>query len=77
MSVIVDQTSNFLSRPVDVSKYGAILAATQKNAGISGLGIVIVREDLLGKAMTVTPSVFDFDVLNRNKSLYNTPPTYS
>lgn len=75
--IVADMTSNFLTRPVNVANFGAIIAGTQKNAGISGLAIVIVREDLVGKAMSVCPSILDFGVLAKNKSLYNTPPTYS
>lgn len=77
MPVVVDMTSNFCTRPVDVANYGVIIAGTQKNVGISGLAVVIVREDLIGSAMSVCPSVLDYKVLNANRSLYNTPPTYA
>ena len=77
MPIVFDMTSNFLTRPVDVTNYGAIIAGTQKNAGVAGLAIVIVRDDLIGKAMTICPSIMDFKVLKANQSLYNTPPTYS
>jgi phosphoserine aminotransferase len=66
-----------LSRPVDVSKYGLIYAGSQKNIGPAGLTIVIVRDDLLGKALPITPSAFDYKQQAENDSMYNTPATYS
>ena len=77
MPIVVDMTSNFLTRPVDVSNYGAIIAGTQKNAGVAGLAMVIVREDLVGNPMNICPSILDFKIMSANNSLYNTPPTYS
>lgn len=77
MPVVIDMTSNFCTRPVNVSNYGVIIAGTQKNVGISGLAIVIVREDLIGNPMTICPSVLDYKVLNAARSLYNTPPTFA
>ncbi|OTF70104.1 phosphoserine aminotransferase-like protein [Euroglyphus maynei] len=76
MPVAIDMTSNFVSRPVDVSNYGIIIAGTQKNAGIAGLAIVIVRDDLIGKPMSICPTILDYTILNKMKSLYNTPPCY-
>lgn len=73
--VACDMTSDFLTKPVDVSKFGCIVAGTQKNAGIAGLAVVIVREDLI-TPMDVCPSILDFKVMAENKSLYNTPPCY-
>jgi phosphoserine aminotransferase len=75
--LVADMSSNILSRPVDVSKYGLIYAGAQKNIGPAGLTIVIVREDLLGQALPVTPSAFDFKTVADNDSMYNTPPTYA
>lgn len=75
--LVSDMTSNFLSRPVDVSKFGVIIAGSQKNIGPAGLVIVIVREDLIGKAGTQVPSMYDYAVQNKEKSLYNTPPTFT
>lgn len=75
--LVCDMTSNFLSRPVDVSKYGVIFASCQKNSGISGLTIVIVRDDLIGKNMRVCPKIQNYQVMKTNKSLYNTPPTFA
>ncbi|KAI2810993.1 hypothetical protein RDWZM_002177 [Blomia tropicalis] len=77
MPLVFDMTSNFLTRPVNVSNYGAIIAGTQKNAGVAGLAIIIVRDDLIGKPQTICPSILDYKVLNANRSLYNTPATYS
>ncbi|GAA6078849.1 phosphoserine aminotransferase isoform X1 [Tachysurus ichikawai] len=75
--LVSDMSSNFLSRPVDVSKFGLIFAGAQKNAGCAGVTIVIVREDLLGKALKECPTILDYNVQAKNNSLYNTPPTYS
>jgi len=75
--LIGDMSSTILSRPVDVSKFGLIFAGAQKNMGPSGLVVVIVREDLLGKARTECPSVWDFTQQAAADSMLNTPPTFS
>ena len=75
--LVADMSSHILSRPVDVAKYGVIYAGAQKNIGPAGLTIVIVRDDLLGKALPVTPSAFDWKQQADNDSMLNTPPTYS
>ena len=75
--LVSDMTSNFLSRPLDVSRFAAIFAGSQKNIGPAGLVIVIVREDLLGKAGDGVPSLYDYAIQNRENSLYNTPPTFT
>ena len=75
--LVADMSSTILSRPVDVSKYGIIYAGAQKNIGPSGLAVVLVREDLLGKARPDTPAIFDYKVTAENDSMFNTPPTYS
>jgi phosphoserine aminotransferase len=75
--LVADMSSTILSRPVDVSKYGIIYAGAQKNIGPSGLAVVLVREDLLGKARPDTPAIFDYKVTADNDSMFNTPPTYS
>lgn len=75
--VVADMSSMILSAPIDVSKYGLIYAGAQKNIGPSGLSIVIVREDLVGKARKETPSILDYQLLADNDSMYNTPPTYA
>ena len=98
--LIADMSSNFCSKPVDVSKYGVrgspptrgharrrtaltprfcqvIYGGAQKNIGPSGVTIVIVREDLLGKARPICPTMLDYKIHADNTSLYNTPPCYS
>jgi len=75
--LVADMSSDILSRPVDVAKYGLIYAGAQKNIGPAGLTIVIVRDDLLGQALPVTPSAFDYKTVAENDSMYNTPPTYA
>ncbi|MCV2218079.1 3-phosphoserine/phosphohydroxythreonine transaminase [Thauera sp. Sel9] len=74
--VVADMSSHILSRAIDVSKYGLIFGGAQKNIGPAGLTIVIVREDLLGRAMPHCPAAFDFRTVAENASMYNTPPTY-
>lgn len=75
--LVVDMTSNLLSRPLDVSRYGVIFAGAQKNIGPSGMVIVIIRDDLIGHAPKHIPSMYDYAIQEKNDSMYNTPPTYS
>ena len=75
--LVADMSSHILSRPVDVAKYGLIYAGAQKNIGPAGLTIVIVRDDLIGQALSATPSAFDYKTVAENDSMYNTPPTYA
>ncbi len=75
--LVADMSSNILSRPLDVSRYGAIYAGAQKNMGPSGLTIVIVRDDLIGQALPITPSAFDYRQQAENDSMFNTPPTFA
>jgi phosphoserine aminotransferase len=75
--LVADMSSNLLSRPFDVSRYGAIYAGAQKNIGPAGLTIVIVRDDLIGQSLPFTPSAFDYKTGADNDSMYNTPPTYA
>ena len=74
--LVADMSSHILSRPMDVSRYGLIYAGAQKNIGPAGLTIVIVHDDLLGQALPVTPTVFDYKVQADNDSMSNTPATY-
>ena len=74
--LVADMSSNILSRPIDVSKYGLIYAGAQKNVGPAGLTIVIVREDLIGQVIAGTPTMLDYKTHAENDSMYNTPPTY-
>ncbi|XP_038511069.1 phosphoserine aminotransferase isoform X1 [Canis lupus familiaris] len=75
--LVCDMSSNFLSKPVDVSKFGVIFAGAQKNVGSAGVTIVIIRDDLLGFALRECPSVLEYKVQAGNSSLYNTPPCFS
>jgi phosphoserine aminotransferase len=75
--LVTDMTSNLLSKPLDISRFGVIFAGAQKNLGPAGLVVVIVREDLIGHAPQNIPSMCDFAVHAKEKSMYNTPATYS
>ncbi|PXB02509.1 MULTISPECIES: 3-phosphoserine/phosphohydroxythreonine transaminase [Pectobacterium] len=75
--VVADYSSSILSRRIDVNRYGVIYAGAQKNIGPAGLTLVIVREDLLGKARRELPSILDYQVLADNDSMFNTPPTFA
>jgi phosphoserine aminotransferase len=74
--LVADMSSHILSRVVDVSQYGVIYGGAQKNIGPAGVTLVIVREDLLGRALAITPSAFDWKLQAENDSMLNTPPTY-
>lgn len=75
--LVGDFSSTILSRPVDVSRFGIIYAGAQKNIGPAGLTLVIVRDDLIGKSLPVTPSVYDYAKQAEADSMLNTPPTYA
>ena len=75
--LVADMSSNILSRPIDVSKFGLIYAGAQKNIGPAGLTVVIVHEDLLGRARPETPSVFNYKAVAESHSMLNTPPTFA
>ena len=75
--LVADMSSTLLSRPVDVSRFGLIYAGAQKNIGPAGLTVVIVRDDLLGRARAETPSVLDYKAVAKDGSMLNTPPTYA
>ncbi len=75
--LIADVTSDFLARKIDISKYGMVYASAQKNIGITGLTIVIIRDDLLNQYMDITPTVFNYSEQVKNNSRVNTQPTYS
>src|ERR1700682_2602208 len=75
--LIADMSSSILSQPIDVSKIALIYAGAQKNIGPSGLVVVIVRDDLIGRARTETPLVFDYQAIADNHSMLNTPPTFA
>lgn len=75
--LIADVTSDFLTRGIDASKYGMLYASAQKNIGVAGLTIVIIRDDLLEQSMDITPTVFNYGEQAKNNSRVNTLPTYS
>ncbi len=75
--LVADMSSGILARPVDVSKFGVIYAGAQKNMGPSGMTLVIIREDLVGKAKENIPVMLDYKTQVENGSMYNTPPCYS
>jgi phosphoserine aminotransferase len=74
--LVADMSSTLLSRPIEVSKFGLIYAGAQKNIGPSGITVVIVRDDLIGRARPGTPLVFDYKAMADEGSMLNTPPTF-
>ncbi|HEY1609654.1 MAG TPA: 3-phosphoserine/phosphohydroxythreonine transaminase [Paraburkholderia sp.] len=75
--LVADASSHILSRSMDVAKYGVLYGGAQKNIGMAGVTIVIVREDLLDRAMPICPSAFEWKTVAANNSMFNTPPTYA
>ena len=75
--LVADISSCALSEPIDVSKFGLLYAGAQKNMGPAGLTVVIIREDLIGSAMDITPTMFNYQTHADNGSMFNTPPTYA
>jgi len=75
--LVADMSSNILSEPYDVGKFALIFAGAQKNIGPAGFALVIVRRDLIGRAMKITPNIFDYKVMDEAGSMLNTPPTYA
>ncbi|MDR0667432.1 MAG: 3-phosphoserine/phosphohydroxythreonine transaminase [Prevotellaceae bacterium] len=74
--LVADMSSDIMSRPVDVSKYGLIYGGAQKNVGTAGVAFVIVREDLLGKVSRPLPTMLDYRTHIKNASMFNTPPVF-
>lgn len=74
--LVADISSCVMSEELDISKFGLVFAGAQKNLGPAGVTLVIVREDLIGNAMDITPTMFNYQIHSDNASLYNTPPTY-
>ncbi|XP_058792424.1 phosphoserine aminotransferase [Phymastichus coffea] len=74
--LVADMSSNFASKPIDVSKFALIFAGAQKNVGPSGVTILIVRKDFIGTAKPICPSIFDFAVIVAENSIHNTPPVF-
>ncbi|MBS0321147.1 MAG: 3-phosphoserine/phosphohydroxythreonine transaminase [Proteobacteria bacterium] len=75
--IVADASSHILSRPLDVEAYGVVYAGAQKNIGPAGLTLVVVHEDLLGRARAECPSPFNYTVQAANNSMINTPPTFA
>lgn len=75
--IVADMSSNILSKPINVSDYGMIYAGAQKNMGIAGCGVVIVREDLIADHKENVPVLMEYNTIADNDSMYNTPPTFS
>jgi phosphoserine aminotransferase len=77
MPIVADFSSSILSHQIDVSKFGVIYAGAQKNIGIAGLAVVIVRQDLIGEVVAKQPLLFDYATQANNQSMHNTPDTFS
>lgn len=75
--LVSDMSSNILSRPLDVSKFGLIYAGAQKNIGPAGLTIVVIREDLIGRGTPAPSAMLDYATHANAGSMYNTPPTFA
>lgn len=75
--LVADVSSCILSEPIDVSKFGVLYAGAQKNMAPAGLTVVIIREDLIGHARDITPTMFNYQTHADNDSMFNTPPCYS
>lgn len=75
--LVADVSSCILSQPIDVSKFGVLYAGAQKNMAPAGLTVVIIREDLIGHAMDITPTMFNYQTHADNGSMFNTPPCYT
>ncbi|EEZ98123.1 probable phosphoserine aminotransferase [Tribolium castaneum] len=75
--IVSDMSSSIMTKKIDISKFGCIVAGAQKNIGPAGVTVVIIREDLLGNPMKICPTVFDFTVISQQNSVHNTPATFS
>jgi phosphoserine aminotransferase len=75
--LVADMSSNILSQKYDVSRFGCLYAGAQKNLGPAGVTVVVIRRDLVGKAMDITPKMFNYQTHADSGSLFNTPPCYS
>ncbi|KAI4453853.1 phosphoserine aminotransferase [Holotrichia oblita] len=74
--LVTDMSSNILSEVIDINKFGLIYAGAQKNIGPAGVAVVIIREDLVGSALDITPTMLNYKTHVGNDSMFNTPPTY-
>lgn len=77
VKLISDMSSDFLSQPVPINKFGLIFAGAQKNFGPAGLTVVIARKELLGKPLDKTPTMLNYETYAKSESMYNTPPTFA
>jgi phosphoserine aminotransferase len=75
--LVIDCSSHIASRPIEWSRVGVAYGGAQKNIGPAGLTLVIIRDDLIGQALPITPTGFDYKIVADNESMYNTPPTYA
>jgi phosphoserine aminotransferase len=75
--LVIDCSSHMLSRPIDWRRVGLAFGGAQKNIGPAGLTLVFVREDLLGRALDICPTAFNYETVAANHSMYNTPPTFA
>jgi len=75
--LVADISSCMLSEPIDVKKFGVLYGGAQKNVAPAGLTIVIIRKDLIGNAMDITPTMFNYVTHSENGSMFNTPPCYT
>lgn len=75
--LVVDASSHFLSRPIDFGKASVVYAGAQKNAGPAGVTMVVIHRDLIGHALPVCPSAFNYANVAAARSMFNTPPTYA
>lgn len=75
--LVADMSSSILSQEIDVNKFGIIYAGAQKNMGPAGLTVAIVRDNLIGNALDITPTMFNYETHANNGSMFNTPPTYA
>jgi phosphoserine aminotransferase len=75
--LVADMSSNILSQEYDIKKFGCVYAGAQKNIGPAGVTVVIVRQDLIGKAQEITPKIFNYQTHAEAGSLFNTPPCYN
>jgi phosphoserine aminotransferase len=75
--LVADASSNIFSKPIDVSKYGLIYAGAQKNLGVAGVTLVIIREDLLSRSPQSLPAMLDYNTHVKARSAFNTPPVFA
>ncbi len=75
--LVADVSSHILSRPLEIAKYAVLFGGAQKNVGMAGVTFMVVREDMLDRALPICPSAFHWQTVAKHHSMYNTPPTYA